>query len=202
MDRPVLVLTHEAIRDHPDARRVAIDGSIDPKTNTQFKAGMDAVLATNAKRVLVDCAKLTYINSSGLAYLLNVVGILKPKGGSVALAGMDSKIQVIFKMMEITALFQFYPTYRDALQELDEKLAAELRDVGPALKLEEPPKPPPAPTPKPVPKTSRKAEPIPRTTRIPVPPPPPPNPFVQFFRWLFGGDEPRSGTTRTRKTRR
>jgi anti-anti-sigma factor len=202
MDRPVLVLTHEAIPDHPDARKVLVDGSIDPKSNNQWKAGLDAVLATNAKRLLVDCAKLTYINSSGLAYLLNVVGILKPKGGSVALAGMDSKIQVIFKMMEITALFQFYPSYRDALKDLDEKLAAELRDVGPALKLEDPPKPKPAPTPKPAPKTGRMTDRIPRTSRIPVPPPPPSNPFVQFFRWLFGGDEPRSGTTRIRKTRR
>jgi len=204
MDRPVLVLSQEAIRDHPDALRLTIDGSIDPKSNNQFKAGMDAALAKGVKRLLIDCSKLTYINSSGLAYLLNVVGILKPKGGSVALAGVDQKIQVIFKMMEITTLFQFYPSYRDALKDLDEKLAAELRDVGPALKLEEPPKPSkplPAPTPKPAPKTSRMTDRITRTSRIPVPPPPS-NAFVQFFRWLFGGEEPRSGTTRIKRTRR
>src|ERR1051326_2911511 len=131
MERPAgIVMSFEAIRDHPDAAKVTIQGSIDPKTMNQYKAVLDKVMAAGTKRLLIDCTGLTYINSSGLAYLLNVVGTLKPKGGSVALAGVDSKILVIFKMMEITSLFTFFPSYRDALKDIDEKLARELSDVG------------------------------------------------------------------------
>lgn len=181
----VLSLQVEPIQDHPDAIKVVLDGSIDPKTVTKFRDDMMALHAKGAKRFLVDCARLTYVNSSGLASMLNLAGTVKPKGGAVALAAMDSKILVIFKMMGITELFQFFPSYKEALKDLDEKLAAELRDVGPALNLEEPPKPVAAP------KAAVKTAPRVETSRRPMPrvAPPPVNPIVQFFRSLFGLDE-------------
>jgi hypothetical protein len=117
--------------------------------------------------------------------MLNLAGTVKPKGGAVALAALDSKILVIFKMMGIIELFQFFPTYKDALRDLDAKLAAELADVGPALKLEEPP--PLVAAPRAAVKTASRVE----TSRRPMPriAPPPVNPIVQFFRSLFGLDE-------------
>src|SRR5258706_759517 len=133
MDRPGFVLQHQPIRDHPDATLVTIDGSIDPKTATRFKDELQALALAGTTRFFLDCARLTYINSSGLAYLLNLTGILKPKGGMIALTAVDSKILIIFNMMGITKLFRFYPSFADALRELAETLARELRDVGPAL---------------------------------------------------------------------
>jgi anti-sigma B factor antagonist len=182
----VLSLQVEPIRDHPDAIKVVLDGSIDPKTVTRFRDDMMALHAKGAKRFLVDCSRLTYINSSGLASILNLAGTVKPKGGAVALAALDSKILVIFKMMGIIELFQFFPSYKDALRHLDEKLAAELRDVGPALQLEEPP--PPVATPRPAMRAAPRVETSKRPMRA-IPPPPPVNPIVQFFRSLFGLDE-------------
>src|SRR5262245_49611101 len=111
MDQGILSLTSEPIRDHPDAVRVVLEGSIDPKTVNRFRDDLLAIEAKGAKRFLVDCAGLTYVNSSGLAFMLNLAGGLKTKGGVVVLAAMDSKILVIFKMMGITELFQFVPTY-------------------------------------------------------------------------------------------
>jgi anti-anti-sigma factor len=178
MDQGVLVLTSEPIPDHPDTVRVVLEGSIDPKTNNRFRDDMKALLDKGTKRFLVDCAKLTYVNSSGLAYMLNVAGGVKPKGGSVVLAAMDPKIVVIFKMMGIMHLFEFQPSYADALRELDQKVARELADVGPALQLgDEPPKPAVTPTPAPKAVTPRPAPPTatprpgyPMATPRPAPP--------------------------------
>jgi anti-anti-sigma factor len=185
----VLLLKHQPLRDHPDAALVYVDGSIDPKTQNQFKGEIDKILGGGVNRLFLDCAKLTYINSSGLAYILNVVGALKPKGGMVGLAAMDSKIMVIFNMMGITELFKFYPTSIAAVRELDEKLAKELADVGPALKLDDPPKPPPTPKPASAPlvrKSGSRTDRITKPIRTIPPPPPPRNPIVQFFCDLFG----------------
>jgi anti-anti-sigma factor len=193
-DKPgILTIRQEPIRDHPDAILVVLEGSIDPKTNVQFRDALAALVTAGKKKFYLECTDLTYVNSSGLAYMLNVVGTVKPKGGTVVLAGMDAKIQVIFKMMGITELFQFFPTFKEALRDLDAKLAQELSDVGPALKLvEDAPKPVVAPTPRPAPMPVRKSS--PQTDRMtrkirPATPPPSGNPFVQFFRWLFGGGE-------------
>jgi len=198
MDKGGLVLLHEPIRDHPDAVKVVLEGSIDPKTTTQLRDELLALQTKGMKRFLVDCAKLTYINSSGLAFLLNLAGGVKPQGGGVSLATVDSKILVVFKMMGIMEIFQFYPSYDAALKDLDEKLARELRDVGPALKLEEPAPPPPPPPPAPTPRPARAAS-SPRNTprvestrRLAIRPPAPSgNPIVRFFKALFGiEDEP------------
>jgi anti-sigma B factor antagonist len=202
MDKPgILALAQQPLRDHPDAILIALDGSIDPKTMNLFKDPVQVLLNGGKTRFFFDCTRLTYINSSGLAYLLNIVGTVKPKGGSVSLVGVDSKILVIFKMMGITELFQFRPTFQDALRELDEKLARELADVGPALKLEDPPKAAPAPRPSPTPRpsatpppTRRSASQTDRMTRKirSATPPPSGNPIAQFFRWLFGGSPGRT----------
>jgi anti-sigma B factor antagonist len=189
MNQGQLTLRSEPLRDHPDAIRVVLDGSVDPKTVNKFRDDLLAISSRGVKRFLVDCAKLTYVNSSGLAFLLNLAGGVKPKGGAVVLAALDPKILVIFKMMGIVELFQFQPTYAAALRELDEKLAAELRDVGPALQLEEAPKPPP-PTPRPTARPVTRVESTRRmrTTSVSAPST---NPIVAFFRALFGLDDVR-----------
>jgi anti-sigma B factor antagonist len=190
-----LTLGKEPIRDHADAMLVRVDGSIDPKTVTRFKDELQAVAAKGVKRFVLDCAKLTYVNSSGLAYLLNLVGSVKPKGGGIAMGAVDSKIMVIFNMMGITQLFTFFPSAAEAVKDMDDKLAKELRDVGPALRLEEPPKPIVSPTPKPQ-KISTSSIVGSRTDRIrnagstrPVMLVQRENAFVRFFRSLFGLEE-------------
>ena len=200
-----LNLQKEPIREHPDAILVHVDGSIDPKTVTRFKDELQAIAAKGTKRFILDCAKLTYVNSSGLAYLLNLVGSVKPKGGGISMGAVDSKILIIFNMMGITQLFTFFPTAADAVKDMDDKLAKELRDVGPALRLDEPPKPVVSPTPKPH-KISSSSIVGSRTDRIrkggstrPVMLVQQENAFVRFFRSLFGLEDSRPAAFRRRR---
>jgi anti-anti-sigma factor len=194
MDQGILSVLSEPVPDHPDTVRVVLEGSIDPKTNNKFRDDMKALLDKGTKQFLIDCAKLTYVNSSGLAYMLNVAGGVKPKGGIVVLAALDPKILVIFKMMGILHLFEFQPSYAEALKELDQKVARQLADVGPALQLgDEPPKPaapatpaprvvtprpaPPTVTPRPAPPAAT-PRPMPALTPRPAPPTATPRPAV------------------------
>jgi anti-sigma B factor antagonist len=207
MDRQgSLELQHQAVRDHPDAVLVTVDGSIDPKTVNQFKAKLQALTSRRLRCLVLECAKLTYINSSGLAYLLNVVGSLKEIGGTVAMVAVKSDIVLIFDMMGITGLFQFYPSTDDLLREMDEELQRESHDVGPALPLQEevPEDPPPAPErTDPAPSTRRLRATERRTRPIPVVPAPSRNPIVRFFRGLFGLDDPPTARrVRVRRRRR
>jgi len=108
-------------------------------------------------------------------------------------------------MMGITQLFTFFPTAADAVKDMDDKLAKELRDVGPALRLEEPPKPVVSPTPKPQ-KVSSSSIVGSRTDRIrkggstrPVMLVQQENAFVRFFRTLFGLEDSRPAAFRRRR---
>jgi len=205
MEKAEFVLRHGPIPEHPDAVLVTIQGSVDPKTVNRFKADLEALVKAGSKRFVLDCKALTYVNSSGLAYLLNLVGSLPPKEGLVALASVDSKIMVIFNMMGITQLFRFYPSAGDAVREMDVKLARQLKDVGPALPLEDVPLPTTTPPPRSSNSSSSSSQRLQRTTRRirrVVSPPPSGNPIARFFRALFGmePDRPTSGT-RVRRRR-
>jgi anti-sigma B factor antagonist len=206
MEKVEFVLRHEPIPEHPDAVMVKVQGSVDPKTVNRFKADLEALLKAGSKRFVLDCKALTYVNSSGLAYLLNLVGSLPPKEGLVALASVDSKIMVIFNMMGITQLFRFYPSAADAVREMDVKLARQLKDVGPALPLDDVPLPTTTPPPRSSNSSSSSSasQRLQRTTRRirRISAPPAGNPITRFFRALFGlePDRPTSGT-RVRRRR-
>jgi anti-sigma B factor antagonist len=206
MEKVEFVVRHEPIPEHPDAVLVTVEGPVDPKTVNRFKADVDALVKAGRQRFVLDCKRLTYVNSSGLAYLLNLVGSLSPKDGLVALAAVDSKIMVIFNMMGITQLFRFYPSAADAIREMDVKLARQLKDVGPALPLDDVHIPVATPPPRSSSSSSSSSatQRLQRTTRRirRVSPPPAGNPIARFFRALFGmePDRPASGT-RVRRRR-
>jgi len=204
MEKVEFVLRHEPVPEHPDAVLVTVAGPVDPKTVNRFKAELDALVKAGNQRFVLDCSRLTYVNSSGLAYLLNLVGGLPPKEGLVALASVDPKIMVIFNMMGITQLFRFYPSAADAIREMDVKLARQLKDVGPALPLHDLHIPVATPPPRPSNSSSSSSQLLQRTTRRirRVSPPPAGNPIARFFRALFGmePDRPASGT-RVRRRR-
>jgi anti-sigma B factor antagonist len=197
MERPPVVVGHKPIRDHPDAVLVTVEGSVDPKTVNRFKTDLEAIAKTGIRRFVLDCARLTYLNSSGLAYLLNLVGSLPLKGGMVALVAVDPKILVIFNMMGITQLFRLYPSVSLAVREMDEKLARELRDVGPAIPLVDEPPPAHASSsklgrPAPAAKSSPRRDRTTRRIRL-ARPAPSGGPISRFFRRLFGLEERRPG---------
>lgn len=118
MAGPGLTVRPQPIEDHPDTCLVSVQGSIEPGTLLSFKERMQALVADGTRRFILDCEHLTYINSSGMAYLINLAGEIEPEGGTVALASLDPKIRVIFKMMGLLDLFTFYPTFAEALEEL------------------------------------------------------------------------------------
>src|SRR5438552_4254107 len=107
MERPGIVLRHQSIQDHPDTTLVSVEGSIDPKTIGSLKEELQRLVEDGTRRFILDCERLTYVNSSGLAYLVNLASDIEPEGGTVGLAAVDPKIHVIFKMMGLLDLFKF-----------------------------------------------------------------------------------------------
>src|ERR1041385_6801685 len=99
MGGPGLDIRHRSIEDHPDCALVTVVGSIGPSTMARFKGDLQALSADGVRRFILDCEGLEYVNSGGIAYLISLAGEIEPEGGTIALAAVDPKIMVIFKMM-------------------------------------------------------------------------------------------------------
>jgi anti-anti-sigma factor len=137
-----MTVSHQPIQDHPDTALVAVAGSIDPATIGRLKTELQALVEDGTRRFIIDCEHLSYINSGGLAYLINLVGEIEPEGGSIALAAVQPKVHIVLKMMGLLDVFKFYPSFADALNELrsEEEPSAE-PDVAPPDEAKPDPEP-------------------------------------------------------------
>lgn len=88
---------------------VAIDGGLDGPTAEEFTKQIEALVEGGISRIIVDCSKLTFVGSAGLAALLRIHTRMRRKGGDVRLAGMPGLVAQVFVLTRLDRLFEMYP---------------------------------------------------------------------------------------------
>ena len=66
-------------------------------------------------RLVVDLSRVTYIDSSGLAVLINAMQSVEDYGGLFALAGAQESVRAIFESARLDQVFLTYPHVDAAL---------------------------------------------------------------------------------------
>ena len=67
------------------------------------------------KKIVIDFEKVTYIDSSGLATLVEVLKRTKTQGGTLGLAGMSDKVKSLFEITKLDKLFSIFQSQADAV---------------------------------------------------------------------------------------
>ncbi|OGW82928.1 MAG: hypothetical protein A3C47_06485 [Omnitrophica bacterium RIFCSPHIGHO2_02_FULL_51_18] len=89
-----------------------VTGEINISTSPDLRK----VFEKNAgKKLVVDLAKVNYIDSSGLATLVEMLKKMKSQGGSLGLAGMSEKVKSLFEITKLDKLFLVYNTQAEAV---------------------------------------------------------------------------------------
>ena len=84
--------------------------------NISTSPDLRKVFEKNAgKKLVVDLAKVNYIDSSGLATLVEMLKKMKSQGGSLGLAGMSEKVKSLFEITKLDKLFLVYNTQAEAV---------------------------------------------------------------------------------------
>ena len=65
--------------------------------------------------MIVDLSRVTYIDSSGLAALIEGMQNTEEYGGKFALAGLQETIRTIFEIARLDQVFQIFPDVDTAL---------------------------------------------------------------------------------------
>ncbi|MCM2390107.1 STAS domain-containing protein [Streptomyces albipurpureus] len=90
-------------------------GELDHHTADLLSGPLDEALAKGRSRLVVDCSRLEFCDSTGLNVLLGARLKAEAAGGGVHLAGM---LPVVARVLEITgaeAVFTLHETVEDAL---------------------------------------------------------------------------------------
>ncbi len=91
---------------------VEVVGEINLSTSQDLKKSFEKM---PVKKIVVDLTGVSYIDSSGLATLVELLKKTKSQGGSMGLAGMSEKVKSLFEITKLDKLFQIYPGQKEAL---------------------------------------------------------------------------------------
>jgi anti-sigma B factor antagonist len=105
----------------PPARRkvqpnvLLLEGEIDLHVSPTISASLQAMVKKKPKRLVVDLSRVSYIDSSGLAILIQAMQNVQEYGGKFALAGLQETVQTIFEIARLDQVFRIYPDTDSAL---------------------------------------------------------------------------------------
>ncbi|MEY2565144.1 MAG: anti-sigma factor antagonist [Verrucomicrobiota bacterium] len=100
----------------PDAPNVlSLEGEIDLHVSPQVAASLSAIIQKKPERVVVDLSGVTYIDSSGLAVLIEGMQNVDAYGGKFVLAGLQDNVRPIFEIARLDQVFIIFPHVDAAL---------------------------------------------------------------------------------------
>ena len=100
-------------KDRPNV--LPLEGEIDLHVSPAMTASLQAMVRKKPKTLVVDLSRVSYIDSSGLAALIEAMQNVEEYGGKFALAGLQETVRTIFEIARLDQVFQIYPNADRAL---------------------------------------------------------------------------------------
>ena len=92
-----------------------LEGEIDLHVSSEVAESLRTMIAKRPKLVVIDLTKVTYLDSSGLAVLIEGMQKVQEYGGKFALAGVQESVQHILDIARLDQVFQIFPDVDSAL---------------------------------------------------------------------------------------
>ena len=91
-----------------DGKYVAtLEGELDTAAAVGVENVLKPIYQSDGKDVIIDCAALEYISSSGLRILLNILKGAKATGSKVIMRHVNDDIKNVFKLTGFISIFEF-----------------------------------------------------------------------------------------------
>ncbi len=94
---------------------IPLEGEIDLHVSPRISVTLNAALKEQPRNLVVDLAKVSYIDSSGLAVLIEAMQNVEKYGGKFALAGLQENVKPIFEIARLDQVFRIFPDVASAL---------------------------------------------------------------------------------------
>ena len=100
-------------KDRPNV--LPLQGEIDLHVSPAVAAALRSMIEKKPKWLIVDLANVSYIDSSGLAALIEGMQNVQGYGGAFALASLQEPVRTIFEIARLDQVFRIYPDVNAAL---------------------------------------------------------------------------------------
>lgn len=99
----------------PEQNVIPLEGEIDLHVSPRIAATLTAAVKSKPAHLVVDLSGVTYIDSSGLAVLIEAMQSVEKYGGKFALAGLRENVRPIFEIARLDQVFRIFPDTETAL---------------------------------------------------------------------------------------
>jgi len=101
------------VKETDGAALVSLSGDVDLQTSPSVRQGLLDCLETN-ERVVVDMSGVSYIDSSGVASLVEAFQVSKKKGSIFVLANVSPAALRVFSLARLDKVFTIHESVEDA----------------------------------------------------------------------------------------
>jgi anti-sigma B factor antagonist len=88
-----------------DGVYLALRGDIDLSRSPELRQGLMQVARSKPRRLVVDLAEVPYMDSSGVATLVESLQTLRKGGGKMVLCALQPKVRSIFEIARLDMVF-------------------------------------------------------------------------------------------------
>ena len=92
-----------------------LEGEIDLHVSPQIGTALANLIAKKPPQLVVDLSNVSYIDSSGLAVLIEAMQNVGGYGGKFALSGLQESVRPIFEIARLDQVFRIFPDTASAL---------------------------------------------------------------------------------------
>ena len=93
-----------------------LNGEIDLHVSPTITASLNQMIEKKPKRLVVDLSEVSYIDSAGLAALIEAMQKVEGYGGKFLLAELQETVRSIFEISRLDQVFQIFPDADAALR--------------------------------------------------------------------------------------
>lgn len=97
---------------------VAIKGDIDLASSSKLREFLKTKSSAKTPKLLLDFSEVSYIDSSGLATLIEYFQAAQPFGGKLALSSLSPRVRNVFEIVRLEQIFSLHPDNNTALTAL------------------------------------------------------------------------------------
>ncbi len=92
-----------------------VNGDIDINSSPDIRKTFDDLTKIQEKKIIINLKEVSYIDSSGLATLVEVLKKTKNYGGRLRLSNLADKVKGLFEITKLEKIFDIYETSEDAI---------------------------------------------------------------------------------------
>jgi len=100
----------------PKGVLLVVEGQVDMHTSPELRVKLRENLEKKMNPLVVDLTKVQFIDSSGLATLIEALQAVGKYGGRLRLCGLAPAVKNLFKLSNLISIFDIRATREDAVK--------------------------------------------------------------------------------------